>query len=88
MRKDLTNNPVKQMPQISGKVRFEAKSLLQLPCNRFDQSPFARGSSDGLLGQTVGWFCCEQIYRLLWERCQQSEDSGPQSGSDAQKSIV
>lgn len=51
MRKYLTGNPIKQMPQISDKGRLNAKSLLQLPCDRLDQSSFACERSYGLLGQ-------------------------------------
>jgi len=41
MRKNLTNNPVHQMPQISCKRGFGAKSLFHLPSDRFVQPTFA-----------------------------------------------
>ncbi|MHC4120661.1 MAG: hypothetical protein ACYSWO_24470, partial [Planctomycetota bacterium] len=51
MRKYLANNSVEQMPQVSGEGRLDFESLFQLPCDRFDQSTFARECPDGLFGQ-------------------------------------
>ena len=51
MREYLTDNPIKQMPQISGEGCLNAESLLQLSCDSFDQSSFTCERSDGLLGQ-------------------------------------
>ena len=39
------------MPQVSGKGGLDVEPLIQLPCNRFDQSTFAHEGSNGFFGQ-------------------------------------
>ena len=51
MRQYFTNNPVHQMPQISGKCGFYRKPLLQLPCNCLYQPAFAGKSAYSLSWQ-------------------------------------
>ena len=52
------------MPQVPDEGRLDAKTLFQLPCNRFDQSTFARECRKGLFGQR-GIFLVNATHRSV-----------------------